>query len=68
MHTLLSLMTWLPLDIHVADGKKLNNIGAYGVFPNKQNVIMADRGYVDSELGMIGTAMTSRLSCDSKRS
>ena len=50
LHALLSLMTWLPLNIHVSDGKKPDNIGAYGVFPNKRNVIVADRGYVDSEL------------------
>ena len=50
LHALLSLMTWLPLDIHVSDGKKPDNMGAYGVFPNKRNVIVADRGYVDSEL------------------
>ena len=37
-------MTWLPLDIHVSDGKKPDNMGAYGVFPNKRNVIVADRG------------------------
>ena len=50
LHTLLSLMTWLPLDIHVSDGKKPDNMGAYGVFPNKRHVVVADRGYVDSEL------------------
>ena len=43
-------MTWLPLDIHVSDGKKPDNMGAYGVFPNKRHVIVADRGYVDSKL------------------
>lgn len=50
LHTLLSLMTWLPLDIHVSNGKKPDNMGAYGVFPRKRHVVVADRGYVDSEL------------------
>ena len=50
LHTLLSLMTWLPLNIHVSDGKKPDNMGAYGVFPRKRHVVVADRGYVDSEL------------------
>ena len=50
LHALLSLMTWLPLDIHISDGKKSDNMGAYGVFPKKRTVVVADRGYVDSEL------------------
>lgn len=50
LHTLFSTRTLLPLDILVSEGKKADNMGAYGVFPGKRSVVVADRGYCDSEL------------------
>lgn len=50
LHTLFSLNDFLPLDVHVSDGKEGDNIGAYHLMPSARSVIVADRGYDDSEL------------------
>ena len=50
LHTLFSLNDFLPIDIHISDGKEGDNIGAYHVMPGARSIVVADRGYDDSEL------------------
>ena len=50
LHTLFSLNDFLPIDVHVSDGKMSDNIGAYHLMPPGRSVIVADRGYDDSQL------------------
>lgn len=50
LHTLFSLNDFLPIDIHVSDGKMSDNIGAYHLMPGARSIIVADRGYDDSQL------------------
>ena len=50
IHTVFNAKTHLPLDIAVTNGTVADNMGAYRVFPAKRSVIVADRGYDDTEL------------------
>ena len=50
LHTLFSLNDFLPIDVHVSDGKMSDNIGAYHLMPPGRSIIVADRGYDDTEL------------------
>ena len=50
LHTLFSINDFLPIDIHVSDGKMSDNIGAYSLMPPERSIIVADRGYDDSQL------------------
>lgn len=50
LHTLFALNDFLPVDVHVSDGKESDNIGAYHLVPSARSIIVADRGYDDSEL------------------
>ena len=50
LHTLFSLNDFLPIDVHVSDGKMSDNIGAYHLMPPGRSIIVADRGYDDTQL------------------
>lgn len=50
MHTLFSMRDFLPIDIHVSDGKESDNDGAIHLLPKHRSIIVADRGYDDTEL------------------
>ena len=50
IHTVFNARTHLPMDLAVTDGTVADNMGAYKVFPAKRSVIVADRGYNDTEL------------------
>ena len=50
IHTVFNAKTHLPMDLVVTDGTVADNMGAYKVFPAKRSVIVADRGYNDTEL------------------
>lgn len=50
LHTLFALNDFLPVEVHVSDGKESDNIGAYHLVPSPRSIIVADRGYDDSEL------------------
>lgn len=50
LHTLFSLNDFLPVDVHVSDGKLSDNLGAYHLMPPGRSIIVADRGYDDTEL------------------
>lgn len=70
LHTLFSLNDFLPVDIHISDGKETDNIGAYHVMPGARSIIVADRGYDDSCLwrdwDSMGTTFVVRLRKDIK--
>lgn len=70
LHTLFSLNDFLPVDIHISDGKETDNIGAYHVMPGAGSIIVADRGYDDSCLwrdwDSMGTTFVVRLRKDIK--
>ncbi len=50
LHTLFSINDFLPIDVHVSDGKMSDNIEAYHLTPPRRGIIVADRGYDDSQL------------------
>ncbi len=50
LHALFPTNGFLPIDIHVSDGKMSDNIGAYPLMPPGRSIIVADRGYDDSQL------------------
>ena len=50
LHTLFSLNDFLPIDVYVSDGKMSDNLGAYHLMPRGRSIIVADRGYDDSQL------------------
>ena len=50
LHTLFSLNDFLPVDVHVSDGKLSDNLGPYHLMPPGRSIIVADRGYDDTEL------------------
>ena len=68
LHTLFSLSDFLPVDIHISDGKEADNIGAYHVMPGRRSIVVADRGYDDSRLwrdwDSMGTTFVVRLRKD----
>ena len=46
MHTLLSMKDFLPINVHVSDGKVPDNDGPFHLLPKRRSVIAADRGMV----------------------
>ena len=68
LHTLFSLRDFLPVDIHISDGKEADNDGAYHVMPGPRSIVVADRGYDDSQLwnawDSMGTTFVVRLRKD----
>ena len=68
LHTLFSLRDFLPVDIHIPDGKEADNDGAYHVIPGPGSIVVADRGYDDSQLrnawDSMGTTFVVRLRKD----
>ncbi len=50
LHTLFSINDFLPIDVHVSDGKMSDNIGAYHLMPPGRSIIVPDRGYDDSQI------------------
>ncbi len=70
MHTLFSLSDFLPQYIHISDGKMSDNLGAYHALPERGSVMVADRGYCDTELlkdwDSMGVCFVVRLRKDLK--
>ena len=68
LHALFSLNDFLPIDVHVSDGKRSDNIGASHLRPPGRSVIVADRRYDDSQLwrdwGSRGITFVVRLRKD----
>ena len=50
LYTLFSLNAFLPIDVHVSVGKMSDNIGAYHQMPHGRSIIVADRGYDDTQI------------------
>ena len=61
MHTLLDYDCLLPEFVNITDGKGSDNKAAVGIPVSPHSVVVADRGYCDYALPVIGTATMSFL-------
>lgn len=70
LHTLFSLSDFLPKYLYISTGTVSDNLGAYRLMPERGSVVVADRGYCDTELlrdwDSMGVCFVARLKKDIK--